>query len=386
MEKKGTMLLLAILTLLSAGLSVPSIIYYAWMRNKTKKAWGLAIDKSYEPRISLIVATYNEASVISNKLEDIQKIDYPAEKLQVILIDSASSDGTLDICKNFVKKNDLRFPIKLISEKERLGKSHALNTALQYVEGEIIATSDADSFWEPNALREAVSFFADPSVGAVTGREKLINLEKSVYTLSEGSYREFYYTLRLGESKVHSTLIFQGEFSLFRRIALGKFEDKAGYSDDTGTVINIVSKGYRCIFVPEAVFHDTAAFSFKGRLMLKSRRAQHLIAGIVQSLRLKIRGNLPLSLAIVLFNFYIHVISPLLLISAAIVGGFVFILYFQVVWFLIPLAILLLTFKNSRIFLISYLTSNLALIIGLSLHLTKKREVTWPKIEEMRTR
>lgn len=350
------------------------------MRGKAKNSWNLKIDDYYQPKVSLIIPTYNEAAVIIRKLENTQRIDYPADKLQVILVDSASTEGTLTLCEEFLEKNDLRFPIRLLSEGKRMGKSHAINKALEYAEGEIIAISDADSFWESDALRKAVSFFADPSVGAVTGREELMNLDQTIHTLSEGLYRKFYYTLRLGESKVHSTLIFQGELSLFRRSALEKFEDRAGYSDDTGTIINFVSRGYRCIFTPEAVFHDTAAKSFRGRLMLKSRRAQHLVAGVMESMQLKAERRLPLSSAIVLFNFYIHVISPLLLACLAAVV----VLYLGTFWYFIPLVILPLLFEKSRVFIISYLTSNLALIIGLIRHFAGKKEVTWRKIEEMR--
>ena len=378
--------LLVILVLLLVALYAPLLFYYAWMKNKAKKAWGLIVNQNYRPKLSLIIPTYNEALVISKKLEDIQGIEYPEDKLQVILVDSASTDGTLAVCKDWLEKNNFRFSITLLSEKQRLGKSHALNTALEFADGEIIATSDADSFWEPEALSKAVSFFADPSVGAVTGREELINLEKSVHTLSEGIYRKFYYVLRLGESKVNSTLIFQGELSLYRRAALEKFEDKAGYSDDTGTVVNIISKGYRCLFVPDAVFHDTTAFSLRGRLMLKSRRAQHLISGITHSLKLKIDGKLPLSATVIFFNFYMHIISPLLLISAAFVFAVAIVLYFQNLWYLLLFGIPLLAFNKSRILLFSYLTSNIALIVGLMRHLTRKREVAWRKIEEMRDR
>jgi biofilm PGA synthesis N-glycosyltransferase PgaC len=374
------MLLLIVLVLLGA-LLVPPLIYYAWMKSKTKKSWGLMINSSYQPKVTLIIPTYNEASVISKKLENTQQIDYPEDKLQVILVDSASTDGTLGVCERFLEKNSLPFPIRLLSERERMGKSHALNKALEYAEGEIIAISDADSFWEPDSLRKIVPFFSDPSVGAVTGREELINLEQTIHTLSEGVYRKFYYTLRLGESKVHSTLIFQGELSLYRRSVLEKFEDRAGYSDDTGTVINIVSRGYRCIFIPEAVFHDTAAYSLHGRLVLKSRRAQHLIAGIIESVKFKIQRKLPLSLAIVLFNFYMHVISPLLLVSTALIV----VLCLHTFWYVIPLLVILpLLFKKSRNFIISYLTGNAALIIGLIRHIRGKKEATWRKVEEMR--
>jgi len=372
--------LLVFLALLTT-LLVPSIIYYSWMKSKTKNGWGLKTSSQYQPEVSLIIPTYNEASVIGRKLESVQRIDYPENKLEVILVDSASTDGTLAVCRSFLEKKGSRFPIKLLSERERMGKSHALNVALEQSKGEIIATSDADSFWEPDALLKAIPFFADPSVGAVTGREQLINPKQTIHTSSEELYRDFYYALRLGESKVHSTLVFQGELSLYRKSALNKFEDKAGCSDDTGTIINIISRGYRCIFVPEAVFRDTAAYSLRGRLMLKSRRAQHLVAGITQALKLKVQEKLPLSSSIVLFNFHMHVISPLLLVT---IGLLVF-LYFQTFVYLIPLVVPLFIFKKTRLFMISYLTSNLALLIGLIRHFTGKKEVAWSKIEEMRT-
>jgi len=373
------MLLPVVLALLTALLA-PTLIYYAWMKSKAKKSWDLTINNNCQPKVSLIIPTYNEASVISKKLENAQRIDYPKDNLQIILVDSASTDGTFAVCKGFLEKDALRFPIRLLSEKERMGKSHALNIALEYATGEIIATSDADSFWEPNVLRNTIPFFADPSVGAVMGREELINLEQTIHTLSEGLYRKFFYTLRLGESKVHSTLFFQGELSLYRRSALEKFEDRAGYSDDIGTVVSIISRGFRCIFIPEAVFHDTTAYSLRGRLMLKSRRAQHLIAGIIEALKLKTQRRLPLPSSIVLFNFYMHVISPLLLVTTALTV----VLNFQTFCYLMPLVVPLLLFEKSRVFMISYLTSNLALIIGLIRNFTGKKEVAWRKIEEMR--
>ena len=379
------MLLLTAISALFASLIIPPVVYYLWMKNKERSCWGLTIDEQYRPKVSLIVATYNEASVIRRKLENIQTLDYPEDNLQVLVVDSNSTDGTLSVCRAFLADEKSRFPIELVSEKERLGKSHALNTALNYANGEIIATSDADSFWEEDSLRKAVSFFADPSVGAVTGREMLLNLEKSVHTMSEGIYRNFYYTLRLGESKVHSTLIFQGELSLYRRSSFERFEDRPGYSDDTGTVINMVSRGYRCIFVPDAIFHDTAAYSLSGRLMLKSRRAQHLIAGIMQSLRFKVSGKLLLPWPIVFFNFYLHILSPLIVFSVLFASVATLIVYFQMIWFVPLLLITGLLTKKLRLFAVCYLTSNVALLMGLTKHLTRRTSKSWRKIEEMRT-
>ena len=309
-----------VFAVLVTAIFVPHFAYYMWNKKIVKKEWDLLIDPNYNPKVSLIIATYNEAAVIEKKLEDVQRIIYPKNKLQVILVDSASTDGTLDICKSFIDNNRLRYPIKLLSEKQRLGKSHALNVALEYAEGEIIATSDADAFWEPNALINAVHFFADQSVGAVTGREVLTNIGKNVLTMSEGVYRDFYYTLRLGESKTNSLLIFDGSLGLYRKSILEKFEESPGFSDDIGTAINLVSKGYRCIFVPEALFHDVTAHTLGGRIRLKSRRAQHLIAGVLQALKLKIQSKISISATVVVSNFYMHVVAPLLFVIASIAG------------------------------------------------------------------
>lgn len=375
--------LLLIFVGLLVALHVPSLVYYVWMMSNVKKAWGIIRDNDQRPNISLIIPTYNEASVIDRRLKNLQDMDYPRDKLQVIIVDSASTDGTLAVCKNWLKKNDLGFPIKLLSEGQRLGKSHALNTALEFADGEIIATSDADSLWDHDALCKAVSFFADPSIGAITGRESLTNLEKTLHTMSEGIYREFYYVLRLGESKIDSTLIFQGELSLYRRRTLEKFEDRAGYSDDTGTVLNIISKGYRCIFVPEAVFHDAAAYSLSGRLLLKSRRAQHLVAGISRALKMKVRRKLALSSMNVAFNFYMHLISPILFI-AVVCAGLLVLLSYPILLILVPIASVLLVLRKPRLFMMLYLTNYIALIIGLTRHLIGRREHVWRKVEEMR--
>ena len=375
-------LFFGIVAFLWVVLTFPPIIYYLWMA-KRKGEYGLKIDFNYQPKVTLIVATYNEASVIVNKLGNIQELDYPDSKLQVIVVDSASNDGTIDLCKKFLAKNNPRFPVELISEKERLGKSHALNVALKHANGDIIATSDADSFWNKDALQVGVSFFADPLVGAITGKESLSNLGKNILTMSEGIYKVFFNTLRQGESSIHSTWMIQGELALYRRSAFKEFEAKPGYSDDHGTALDIISIGYRCVFVPEAVFFDTAATSLRGRLIWKSRRAEHLMTGVIKSLKLKAANKLPIPWRVLLFNFYFYILSPLIFFVSLVATSILYVINFQSLWFLafflIPLFI-----KKSRAFVISYFTSNLALIIGLFPIVTKKRTSTWRKVDEMR--
>jgi len=344
-----------------------------------RRPWGLVLDQDYEPKVSMIIPTYNEASVIVKKLQNIEKLDYPKEKLEVIIVDSASRDTTVDMAKKYVKKNGFPFKILILEEEERRGKGKALNFALQYSKGEVIATSDADSYWEASALRKALRYMAYPQIGAVTGREILINLNRNDYTTAEGLYRKFYNTLRIGESKYYSTLIFQGEFAVYKREVFEKFEDEKG-SDDTGTVINIISKGLRCIFVPNAVFHDMAPSTWKGRMTVKTRRAQHLIYALTKAVKLKIKRRIPMSSLIIFVNFFLHVINPLL--SIALLGSLIYLLY-EFPLFLVCIPLLFLS-RKLRAFLLSYISNNIALVLAIFRCIKGDRQDIWQKVPEMR--
>jgi len=360
-------------------LIVPPFLYYQFMKRVSKRPYNLKSDFAYTPLVTLILPTYNEASIIDKKLHNLENIDYPSEGLEIIIVDSASSDRTLDKCGAYLREKPLKFRTTLLSEERRMGKSHALNTALEHARGEIIATTDADSFWKADALRAAVSYFADPAVGAVSGHERIINANQNDYTLAEHAYREYFYRLRLGESKLHSTLLFQGELSLYRRSAFNRFEDRPGYSDDTGTVLKIISRLHRTIFAPDAVFFDSAPYTFRDRLSLKSRRGQHVISAALASIRL--RGILPLE--IIVFTMVFNVVCPVIFSIALALSAVI--IYSYNLWWVLPIAIPVLVLRKLRIVALSYVTSNLALILAMVYLLFGMNSRAWKKIERMRT-
>jgi len=155
------------------------------MSRIARRSWNVATNRNYEPKVTMIIPTYDESTVITEKLQSLKRTDYPHEKLEVIIVDGSSTDNTVTKAKRYLKDNGFPFEIKILEEKERSGKAKALNFALKHAKSEIIATSDADSYWEPSALRKAISYLADPKVGAVTGREKLINEGRNTLTLAE---------------------------------------------------------------------------------------------------------------------------------------------------------------------------------------------------------
>lgn len=289
-------------------LGVPGI-YYLYLRYVAQKPWRLKIDETYLPSITILVPTYNEADLIGYKLENLNNLEYPKVLIQIIIVDSASTDKTLDRVLKFIEYHP-EMNVKVLREKSRSGKSKALNFALRCATGDVIIVSDADSFLPPNILLRSLPILGDPSVGALGGREVFLNLDKSWVTLSEESYLRFMDTIKLGESKIRSTIFFEGGFSAYKRGCLDEFDYKTG-SDDCGTALSVVQKGVRTVFAPEAFFYTVFPATFKGKLRIKVRRANQIVRIWIECLNLLLREKLLLPKKIAVFEIFLFLINPL---------------------------------------------------------------------------
>jgi len=164
----NTFLDLLALSLAAIHFGVPSTYYWYLRKRWLPKPWGMRWDPSYKPKISIIVPTYNEAELIEKKLDNIYEQDYLRERLEVIVVDSVSTDGTLELVRRWAgRRPDLR--LVLVEEPVRRGKGYALNVALSRASGEVVVVTDADSLWPSRStLSEAVKWLSDPAVGAVS--------------------------------------------------------------------------------------------------------------------------------------------------------------------------------------------------------------------------
>jgi cellulose synthase/poly-beta-1,6-N-acetylglucosamine synthase-like glycosyltransferase len=143
-------------------LSFPPL-YYLYLRGEwLGKPWDLRRDPGYRPKVTIVVPTYNEAGLIRRKLDNIASQDYPKELVEIIVVDSASSDGTLSVVREWMENHrDLK--VVLIEEGVRRGKAYSLNNVLRLTSGEIVVITDADSLWmSRDALANALSWFSDP--------------------------------------------------------------------------------------------------------------------------------------------------------------------------------------------------------------------------------
>jgi cellulose synthase/poly-beta-1,6-N-acetylglucosamine synthase-like glycosyltransferase len=122
----------------------------------------------YEPAVTIVIPTHNEATLIRRRLEDIAGYEYDPGKIEVIVVDSGSSDGTVDVVEA-ARREGLLPNIVVIREEARRGKAAADNLALARASGDIMIITDAPTLFDPQAVRRLVANFADPSVGAATG-------------------------------------------------------------------------------------------------------------------------------------------------------------------------------------------------------------------------
>ena len=269
-------------------------------------------DRSYRPTVSIIIPTYNEALVIEDKIKNTLSLNYPSDKTEIIVIDSASTDGTADIAQRFNQ-------IRTIRQTERHGKSAALAEVFKVTNGEIVVITDADAILDKDVLNNALPYLADRTVGAVTGKQVLINPNKTVSQKSEQTYREFFDLIRTAESNLGYTMIFNGPFMAFKREVLEAPAENS-VADDTEMAIKVIKKGYHTLYIPEALFYENIPLSNRSRIKQKERRAQ----GLVQSFW-RHRGMLfnkrygKFGTTIFPAEFAVHLVLPFALFASVIV-------------------------------------------------------------------
>jgi cellulose synthase/poly-beta-1,6-N-acetylglucosamine synthase-like glycosyltransferase len=340
-------------------------------RVATEKAWDLMTDESYKPNVSVIVPTYNEAINIIGKLENLSELDYPKDKLEVIVVDSASTDGTANIVRQYLKKNSLPFKIFLLEEIYRGGKVQALNHALKYASSNIIATSDADCTWTPDSLRNAVKYISDPSVAAVCGQEVFTHHYQSSAIRTENLYRVIFNYIRLGESKIDSTITFEGGLALYKREILSKFN---GDCDDSQSALDLVQKGFRTVQVPDAFFISPFPSDWSRKSSKKIRRAQHLVEVFWRCARLDIDRRLRLHPWISRVNVFLYIINPFLFFFLTITVITV-LFRFPLLFFLLPLVFV----PKARDLIALYVSNNFYLLIAIFQEIRGHKQIVWNK-------
>ncbi|TMI53462.1 glycosyltransferase [Candidatus Bathyarchaeota archaeon] len=279
--------LLLIVWLIVGGVHIGApLIYFGLMRRVGAKRDYNIEQKPIEPDVSVIIPTYNEAPVIAKKIANLLENNYPLDKLEVIITDGGSKDGTVEIARELLERRSVR--ARILTQRERRGKSYGVNVALSAAKNEIICLSDAECMWEKGALHNALKYISDPSIVSVTGIHALSGSAEGLSLSIEGSYRSIYRMLRVAESKLHSTPIAEAEIQVFRYSDVKKVDPRVG-ADDTCIALCVVEKGLRAIAAEDVMFFDPTPGSWTGRFRQKFRRGQHILQAFLKHSRLIFR-------------------------------------------------------------------------------------------------
>ena len=358
-----------------------------WMKSRGWKSLHNPGLEECAPFVSVVVPTYNEEDTIVHKLKNLMEQDYPS--MEIIVVEGASEDRTVELIKKFVKDHDL--DVKLIMEEDRRGKASALNEAFKHCSGEIVVLTDADAIFEKDTVAKIVKNFDDTMIGAVTGRLVIVNADQSSVTRLEKSYRRIFEIIRRGESALDSTPIFNGPISAFRRKLLTDELESSTIADDTELSLKFREKGYRAIYDSEAIAYEYTPITFKSRVEQKRRRGQGIIQSLMRHKRMMFNLKYGKFGGIVFpAEFFMHIVSPIL-VSAFLISlpyglllmdnYLLFSLIIAIVFSFVALTIMKIHVLN---FILSFLNSQFILVLSLICHMFGRSEYKWRKISEIR--
>ena len=228
-------------------------IIYVGVRSKRKCSLNNDGNEEF-PKFSIIVPTKNEEAVIGRCLSGLLDLDYPKDKLEIIVVEGNSSDSTGKVCSEFLAKYPGVF--KVINEKESKGKPAALNLALPYVMGEIVGTFDADSVPDKEVLRKAASYFNDKQVTAVQGRTTSLNEKRNLLTrVASMEEKAWYQALLSGREKLHLFVPLNGTCQFIRRNVLEELGgwNETSLTEDVELAVRLVEKNHLIKYAPDVI-------------------------------------------------------------------------------------------------------------------------------------
>jgi cellulose synthase/poly-beta-1,6-N-acetylglucosamine synthase-like glycosyltransferase len=214
------------------------------------------------PSVSIIVAAHDEEDVIERRVENLLELDYPPQQLEIVVASDASGDRTDEIVEA-IDARELR--VRLL-RCPRGGKVEAQNSGVRETSGEIVAFSDANTVWPPDALAKLVRNFADPDVGYVCGR---VSYETSDGTNREGAYWRFELWLREQESALGSITGGNGAIYAVRREDYVEIDSSFGH--DLGLPYTMVQRGRRAVYEPEAISFEKPSRDLEDEYQRKVR-------------------------------------------------------------------------------------------------------------------
>lgn len=229
----------------------------------------------FEPRVTLLISAHNEEKTIKEKILNSLALDYPEDKLEIVLVSDGSKDRTLEIAGKYPDRITIRH------YAERAGKTMCLNRAVPLAEGEIVVFSDANSCYEKNAVKLLVENFRDPSIGFVTGRTRYMTEDGGGFQESIGFYARIERLTKALESGTGSCVgadgaIFAIRKSLFKPLLASDINDLV-------IPLQVIRAGYSGVLEPRAYCEEGTSGSRKGEFNRQVRISARTLGAILRN-------------------------------------------------------------------------------------------------------
>lgn len=325
------------LTLLIAiGIGRLAVLLFFSFKQKRRSEQEV-LDDSYQPFVSVLIAAYNEETVINNTIQSILKSRYP--QFELLIIDDGSTDRTADIVEEESKKHA---HVRLF-KKENGGKSSALNIGFHEAQAEIIVTLDADTLIAEDTLSKIVKYFTDPKVGAVSGNVKIGNRKNLLTWWQHIEYVTGYNLEKRAFDELDSITVVPGAIGAWRKSALIEVDlfEEDTLAEDTDATMKLLRKGYTIRSEADAIAYTEAPEDVRSFVKQRYRWT----FGILQCLykhrkALFNRENKKLgfiAMPNMLFQYVLLATAPLadVIFIVALMSGNTFVAYFYLVFLLL---------------------------------------------------
>lgn len=229
----------------------------------------------YFPRISVLIAAYNEEAGIQKKIEDTLALDYPSDKIEILVLSDCSTDRTDEVVKRFADPR-----VRLTRAPIRKGKTNAQNLGVEIAQGEVLVFSDATTVYHPLALQYLACNYADPKVGAVSGRYQYFDPEgKSPTGLGMIAFWNYENFIKMMQSRIRTISGCCGCIYSVRRSAYTPLHPDV--ISDLVQPLWAIQKGYRVVFEDRALAYEETTKSSKEEFSMRVRVVTRGIRGIL---------------------------------------------------------------------------------------------------------
>jgi cellulose synthase/poly-beta-1,6-N-acetylglucosamine synthase-like glycosyltransferase len=224
--------------------------------------------EGHEPTVTFLITAYNEEKNIGRKLENVLSLNYPRDKMDILVASDGSTDRTEEIVGTFARQG-----VRVLRVEGRVGKTATQNRAVEHARGEVIIFSDATTDYDRNAIRKIVRNYADPAVGAVSGRYEYFNPTGAPIGTGNILFWKYENLIKRSQTRIKTITGCCGcIYSVRRRLYEPLPPD---IISDLVEPLKILEKGYRIVFEPEAVAHEEtterAREEFRMRIRVISR-------------------------------------------------------------------------------------------------------------------